>query len=126
MNEFEEFNSNQKLPNDPLALILGIGSIIFSLLGCCCGAFTAVPGFLIGIIAWLMASKALKEYSNNPNYYNLTSYNNTKTAKILAIIGTILGLILGIFTLLWFVGVMAQPEILEEMRSTIEQMQQNQ
>lgn len=126
MNEFEQFNSNQKLPNDPIALILGIGAILFALLGCCCGFFTAVPGIIMGIVGWFMASKALKVYSMNPSQYNLTSYNNTKTAKILSIIGTILSCILVALTIFWVVGIMAQPEFLEEMRSAVEEIQRQQ
>ena len=123
MNNFEQFEGNQKLPNDPLALILGIGSILFGVLGCCCGFFTVVPGMIIAIVGWIFASKDLKTYSATPKIYNLTSYNNTKTAKILNIIGLVICGIIVVLSLLWLVGVMTRPEFLEDLRSQVENMQ---
>lgn len=124
MSEFDEFNSNQKLSNDPISLVLGIGSILFTVLGCCCGFFTIIPGLLMGIVGWFQASNDLKAYNANPNYYRFASYNNTKTAKVLSIIGTIISGFLLILSILWFVGIVAQPGVLEELRATIQEIQQ--
>lgn len=71
----------QKLPNSTLILIFGIVSI----LGCC---FYGV-GFVLGIVALVLANKATKLYKENPDLY--TGYQNVKIGKILSIIGIILG-----------------------------------
>ncbi|MBX2845191.1 MAG: CD225/dispanin family protein [Saprospiraceae bacterium] len=85
--------STQKLPNDPLALILAISSIV---LACCCGFFSLIPA----IIGFVMANKGMKEYEANPDGYAAGSFSNMKTARIIAIIGIVLGvlsLLYGIF-----------------------------
>lgn len=73
----------QKLPNSTLILVFGI----FSILGCC---FYGI-GFILGIVALVLASKATKLYKENPDMYS--GYQNVKTGKILAIIGIILGVL---------------------------------
>jgi len=74
----------QKLPNATLVLIFGIISIIT----CCC---YGVIGLIFGIIAVVLANKAIKLYKENPENYD--GYSNVNTGKILAIIGIVLNVI---------------------------------
>jgi len=73
----------QKLPNSTLILIFGIVSIVL----CCCYGV----GVIFGIIAIVLASKAIKTYNENPELYS--GYKNVTTGRILAIIGVSLGAI---------------------------------
>jgi hypothetical protein len=76
-------NSQIPLTNSTAVLVLGILSIV----SCFC---YGVPGLIMGIIALVLASKANRQYQENPNRYFLSSYNNMKAGKVCAIIGTIL------------------------------------
>ena len=124
MNEFNQFESVNKLPNDPITLVFGIASVVLVFIGCCCGVFIFLA-FGLGIIGWVMSSNALKTYYANPSVYSVTSYKNTKTAKLLSIIGTALSSIAVIFVILYWVGMVAQPAFLEEFQQEIQNMQQN-
>ncbi len=124
MNEFNQFESVNKLPNDPITLIFGIASIVLIFIGCCCGVFIFL-GLAAGIMGWVMSSGALKTYYANPSIYSVTSYNNTKTAKILSIVGTALNSIAIIFVILYWVGMVAQPAFMQEFQQEIENMQNN-
>ena len=73
----------QKLPNSTLILVFGIISIV----GCCYYGI----GLILGIIAIVLASKATKLYTEDPDNYS--GISNVKTGKILAIIGVILSLL---------------------------------
>ena len=74
----------QKLPNSTLILVFGIISIIT----CCC---YGVIGLIFGIIAVILANKAIKLYRENPETYD--GYSNVNTGRILAIIGIVLNVI---------------------------------
>ncbi|MCH2033598.1 MAG: DUF4190 domain-containing protein [Tenacibaculum sp.] len=88
MFEFEQ----RKLPNATVVLVLGI----LSILTCCCyGIF----GIIIGVIALVLYNQDKKLYDQNPSAYS--DYSNLNTGRILAIIG----LILSILTLLYFVWI---------------------
>ncbi len=79
----------QKLPNVTISIVLGIFSFI-----CCC--FSAgIGGILLSGIALLLVGKDTKLYSQNPEGYS--NFSTLKTAKIVAIIG----LALGVLSLLW-------------------------
>ena len=82
-SEFNNFETQQKLPNATAVLVLGIVSIIT----CCCYGF----GVVLAIIALVLASKDLKMYRANPSLY--TNYSNLNTGRILAIIGLVLSVI---------------------------------
>ncbi len=81
----------QKLPNSTTVLVLGIVSILTS---CCC---TVIIGGIPAIIGLVLAKKSNTLYNANPELYD--GYNNLKTGRILNIIG----LALGVITLLWTV-----------------------
>lgn len=80
----------QKLPNATLILVFGILSIVT----CCC---YGILGLIFGIIALVMAKKAVALYKENPEMY--TDYGNVKTGKVLAIIGIVLSAIYLCFSL---------------------------
>ena len=82
---FNTFGTGQQsLPNATIALVLGILSIP----ACCCyGIF----GLILGIVAWVLASKDLKNYHISPLSYTISSFKNVQAAKICGIVGTILG-----------------------------------
>jgi len=79
---FNNFETQQKLPNATAVIILGIISIV----SCCCYGILSV---LLGGIGIYLANKDTKEYNQNPNMYS--NFGNIKTGKILCIIGIVLG-----------------------------------
>lgn len=85
MESYEQ-TLKQKLPADPLALILGILSIPL----CCC---YGVPGVILGVIGMVTANKSQKLFDDNPAMYDAKSLSNVKTGRILSIVGIVLGLI---------------------------------
>ena len=82
-SEFNNFETQQKLPNATPVLVLGIISIIT----CCCYGL----GLILAIIALVLASKDVKLYKANPSLY--TNYSNLNTGRILAIIGLVLSVL---------------------------------
>ena len=79
----------QKLPNVTISIVLGIVSFL-----CCC--FSAgLGGIIFSGIALFLTRKDEKLYKENPEGYS--NFSQLKTAKIIAIIGPVLG----ILTLLW-------------------------
>ncbi len=74
----------EKLPNITLAIILSILSYI-----CCC--FGGLPGALIAGIAFYLVKNDEKKLIENPEGYS--NHGQVKTAKILALIGIIIGLL---------------------------------
>ncbi|MFP2995497.1 CCC motif membrane protein [Spongiivirga sp. MCCC 1A20706] len=86
----------QKLPADPTALILGIVAIVFSVTGCCCSLLFILP-LALSIIGLVMANKSLKEFHQNPDAYSPASKSNVNIAKVLNIIGLVLGILLMVY-----------------------------
>ena len=84
----------QKLPNSTLILVFGIISIIT----CCC---YGILGLIFGIIAIILANKAMKLYKENPELY--TDVKNVKTGRILSIIGVVLNLIFLLY-MIWAIS----------------------
>ncbi len=76
----------RKLPNVTIAIVLSILSFI-----CCC--FGGIPGAILAGIAVILVNKDEKLYHQEPEAYS--NYSQLKTAKILAIIGLVIGI-------LWF------------------------
>lgn len=74
----------QKLPNVTIAIVLAILSYI-----CCC--FGGIPGAIMAGIAFFLVRKDENKYKENPELY--TNFSQLKTAKVLAIIGLVLGII---------------------------------
>ena len=84
----------QKLPNSTLILVFGIISIVT----CCC---YGVIGLIFGIIALILANKALKQHAENPEIYE--GVKNVKTGRILAIIGIVLNVLFMIY-IIWAIS----------------------
>ncbi len=74
----------QKLPNVTIAIVLSILSYL-----CCC--FGGFPAAILAGIAFFLVYKDENKYKENPELYS--NYSQLKTAKILAIIGMVLGII---------------------------------
>lgn len=87
------------VPNSGAVLTLGILSIVL----CICAG---IVGLICGIIALVLANKAMTMYKANPNNYTLSSFNNLKGGKVCAIIGTVLSSLYFIYyvIILIFVG----------------------
>lgn len=95
---------NNKLPNDPTAIVLTIVSLILLILGCCCGLF-AIVSLVLSIIGLVMAKNAMAEYRRAPENYDPKSYKTMDTAKILGVIGIALsGLLLLSQMWFWFIA----------------------
>ena len=85
---------NQKLPNATAVLVLGILSILF----CWC---YGIIGIILSVIALVLAKKDMSLYKAEPQNY--TNYGNLNAGRIMAIIG----LILGILTLVYMIWVIS-------------------
>jgi hypothetical protein len=105
----------QKLPNSTLILVFGILSIVT----CCC---YGVVGLILGIVALVLANKALKIYAENPEEYD--GIGNVKTGRILAIIGIVLSVLYVLFSI-WAISVFGLESLQdpEKMREILEQYQ---
>ncbi|WP_298116391.1 CCC motif membrane protein [Flavobacterium sp.] len=103
-----------KLSADPLALILGIISLVIILFGCCCGIL-AVVSLILSIIGLVSASNSLKEYYSNPEVYSLQSKQNVYAAKIICIIGTIISaLFILAFAFVFFIYQISISDVFKE------------
>ena len=74
----------QKLPNVTLALVLAILSFL-----CCC--FAGLPGAIMATVAYFILRNDEKTYMANPELYS--NYSQLKTAKIVAIVGIVIGVL---------------------------------
>lgn len=107
----------QKLPNATISIVLGIISFI----GCCCSS--GFGGVILSGIALFLAKKDENKYKENPELYS--NYGQVKTAKIIAIIGLVLGLIIvAIYLYLMFTGQL--DDMKDRYMEMLEEMQQNQ
>jgi len=104
----------QQLPNSTLILVFGILSIV----GCCC---YGIIGLIFGIIAIVLANKAIKIYAENPDAY--TGFQNVKTGRILAIIGVVLSAIY-IICVIYFYATIGYEGLQEMQREWMERMGQ--
>ncbi len=84
----------KKLPNVTISLVLGIISFI-----ACCFSW-GIGGILLSGIGLFLTNKDKKIYEADPERYD--NFNTLKTARIIAIIG----LVLGVLTLLLIVGML--------------------
>lgn len=77
---------NRRLPNANKSLIFSIASII----GACCSA--GFGGAILSGISLYLIKKDTKTYAKNPEQYD--NFSQLKTAKIIAIVGLVLSVIL--------------------------------
>jgi len=98
--------NNSKLAADPLALVLGILSLVLGIAGCCCYGITAIIPLVLAIVGLISANRSLKEYRQNPEAFSQQSASNVNTAKILNIIGIVINgfVVLISMALLLFMG----------------------
>jgi hypothetical protein len=99
----------QNLPNATTSLVLGI----LSLVTCICYGVIGLP---LGIVAFVLGNKALKEFHENPENYK--GSGNASAGKILGIIGTVVNLIyiLVIVYILYKIGfdALGDPELMQQ------------
>ncbi len=101
----------KKLPNANTALVLGIISYI----ACC---ITGIGGVLFSVIALVLTRKDSKTYAQSPDeYYN---FSQVKTAKIIAIIGLILSLIVTALLISAIIGAGSFGTFIKEMQEAYE------
>lgn len=84
------------LPNASVVLVLGIVSIVL----CWCHG---IIGLILAIVALVLANKDLALYHQNPGMYTLSSYNNVKSGRTIAIIGLVLA---GVFLFFMIIGLL--------------------
>jgi hypothetical protein len=87
--QFAQQFGQQPLPNSTAVLVLGIISIPV----CFCYFLFGIPGLATSIISLVLATRAMKQYNENPGMYSEASYNNMKGGRVCAIIGLILNAI---------------------------------
>ncbi len=81
----------QKLPNVTIALVLGIVSFL------CCFCSSGIGGIVMSGIALFLTSKDNRTYQESPEQYS--NFSQLKTAKIVAIIGLVLGIVTLLYTI---------------------------
>ena len=102
----------QKLPNVTIAIVLAILSFI-----CCC--FGGIPGAILAGISFLLVRKDERRYSENPEQYS--NYSQLKTARIIAIIGLVLGILYFIWTYYQIAQMGGWDAYMEKSREMMEQ-----
>ncbi len=107
--------NQNKLPADPLSLILGILALVIGIAGCCCYGITAIIPLIMAIIGLVSANKSLREFGENPEAYNAQSRSNVNTAKIINIIAIVLNGLVVLFALaaLAFYGTLVSSAVLD-------------
>lgn len=108
-----------KLPADPLALILGILALLIGIVGCCCYGITAIVPLTMAIIGLVTANKSLREFDGNPEAYDPQSRNNVNTARIVNIIAVVLNSLIFLMALavLAFYGTFLSTVFLKELEN---------
>ena len=92
---------NNKLSADPIALILGIVSLVIIFFGCCCGFFVVIS-LGLSIVGIVIANKSLVEFDNNSEIYSPQSRSNVAIGRIVCIIGTIVSAVFTVFYIAYF------------------------
>lgn len=111
--------NQNKLPADPLSLILGILALVIGIAGCCCYGVTAIVPLIMAIIGLVSANKSLREFGENPEVYNPQSRNNVSTAKIINIIAIVLNSLVFLIALavLAFYGTLLSAAVFESLEN---------
>lgn len=97
-----------KLPGDPIAITLGIISLVVFLIGCWCYGVIAIFTLIISIIGLVVANRSLRLYKSDPSRYSQSSERSVNTGKILNIIGVVISgivCLLLLILLLFFGGI---------------------
>ena len=104
--------SKEKLPQSQSALVLGILSIITA---CCCWG---ILGVILGLIGLNNANKAIKLHNEDPDLYD--GINNANTGRTTAIIGIILGSLIGLY-MVYLVSTGDYQMMMEEYQELLQQ-----
>ena len=104
----------QKLPNATISIVLGSISFI----ACCCSA--GIGGLLFSGIAFFLAKKDEKLYTQQPELYS--NFGQVKTAKIIAIIGLVLAVIAFLWSMYGIVSAGGWEGYMEQQREIYKQM----
>ncbi len=108
------FGIRPPLPNSTAVLVLGIISLVFSVLWCYwIGSFIAI---VLGIVGLALSRGGEKIYNANPNAYSTTSHNNLSAGKVCGIIGLVFGSLGMIVLLAIIIGGLALGSIFPESR----------
>lgn len=108
----------RKLPNATISLVLGIISYV-----ACCFSW-GIGGIVLSGIALFLANKDKKTYLDNPEAYD--NYKQVNTARIVAIIGLVLGVLTlaaMAVVLITYGGYDAFMEAMQEMKQQMEDAQ---
>ncbi len=95
-NYLNSGNQPANLPNATAALVLGIISIVGAL---CYG----IIGVICGIIGLVLANKDRKLYQATPELYSASSYSTLNAGRTCSIIGVILGGIVVLIIIFYFI-----------------------
>jgi len=111
--------NQNKLPADPLALILGVLALVIGLVGCCCYGVTAIVPLTMAIIGLVVANKSIREFDVSPEAFDSQSRNNVNTAKIINIIAIVLNgfIFLVAFAAFVFYGTLISSAILDGIKN---------
>ncbi len=112
--EIQNGGMQEKLPNATISMVLGIISFI-----CCC--FGGFGGVILSGIALFLANRDKKRYAENPEGYS--NYSQVKTARIIAIIGLILGAIVFIWSIINIIAVGGWDAYMDQIREAVEKAQ---
>ncbi|NAS11349.1 CCC motif membrane protein [Poritiphilus flavus] len=102
----------QKLPNVTIAIVLAIISFI-----CCC--FGGIPGAIMAGIAFFLVRKDENRYKENPELYS--NFSQLKTAKVIAIIGLVIGILWFLWTVFQIQQMGGWDAYMEQSRELMEQ-----
>ncbi len=103
----------QKLPNATISIVLGSISFI----ACCCSA--GIGGLIFSGIAFFLAKKDEKLYAEQPELYS--NYGQVKTAKIIAIIGLVLGALSLVYSVYSIMAIGGWDAYLQQQQDMFEQ-----
>ena len=100
MSDQQNFNSSgnqpSNLPNATASLVLGIISIVLAF---CYG----IGGVICGIIGLILANKDRKLYQATPELYSSSSYSSLNAGRTCSIIGLILGSLILLVMIFYFI-----------------------
>jgi hypothetical protein len=96
----------EKLPGDPLAITLGIVSIVLFFVFCSCYGVISIITLIISIAGLVVANKSIAQYRIESHRYSYNTLRSVQNARVINIIGTVLsGLVaLTLIILLFFFG----------------------
>ncbi len=90
------YNQPANLPNATASLVLGIIAIV--------GAFCyGLVGVVCGVIGLVLANKDRKAYNAAPQMYSASSYSTSNSGRVCSIIGLILGGIILLIIIFYFI-----------------------